>query len=79
MLKRNGISQLENVSIMNCIYLDFNAKATILTDILYLFRTIKNYILYNVFTRDELKEIIDYKKKTTPLPSDEWMTFFESI
>ncbi|KAG2190961.1 hypothetical protein INT46_006819 [Mucor plumbeus] len=35
----------------------------------------KNYMLYNVFTRNELKEIIDYKKKTTPSPSDELITF----
>ncbi|KAI8072018.1 hypothetical protein BDF21DRAFT_439730 [Thamnidium elegans] len=35
----------------------------------------KNYMLYNVFTRDELKEIIDYKKKTTPSPSDELIAF----
>ncbi|KAI7889393.1 uncharacterized protein EV154DRAFT_467451 [Mucor mucedo] len=39
----------------------------------------KNYIMYNVFTRDELQEIIDYKKKTTPLPSDELITFLNQF
>lgn len=39
----------------------------------------KNHMLYNVFTRDELNEIIGYKKNTTPSLSDELITFLNRL
>ncbi|KAL0570436.1 hypothetical protein ABG067_009419, partial [Albugo candida] len=39
----------------------------------------ENYSLYNVFTRDELEEIVEYKKKETPLLSDEFIKFLSQF
>ncbi|KAG1455988.1 hypothetical protein G6F56_006937 [Rhizopus delemar] len=39
----------------------------------------QNYLTYNVFTRDELQEIVDYEKKTKHLPSDELIRFLNQF
>ncbi|KAI8880320.1 hypothetical protein K501DRAFT_275732 [Backusella circina FSU 941] len=36
-------------------------------------------MLYNVFTRDELEEMTDYKKKTAPLPSVKLQKFLSKF
>lgn len=39
----------------------------------------KNYILYNVFTQEELQEIMNYQKKSLPKPSDSLKLFFKPV